>query len=78
MFAYELELAGRRAQSPAGRVDDLPVEDDYSEDSFPEEDPDGDQAWHCLEMVAANELLGESRRHTRRLYRELECTVPSV
>ena len=51
------------------------VEDDYSEDSFPDEDRDGDLAWRCQEMIAAGQLLGEVRRWAKRPHRESECAA---
>jgi hypothetical protein len=51
------------------------VEDDYSEDSFPDEDRDGDLAWRCQEMIAAGQLLGEVCRWAKRPHRESECAA---
>ncbi|MCC6363070.1 MAG: hypothetical protein IT165_06065 [Bryobacterales bacterium] len=74
MFAFELSQADIRAQSPVGRLADLPIEDDYSEESFPDEDRDGDLAWRAQEAVAASEL----RKWAKRPYREPGCVVQNA
>ena len=78
MFNSELASFESRIMSPLRRSADEPVEDDYSEDSFPDDDPDGDLAWRAQEMVAAGQLLREARRWAKRATREPECAVPSV
>lgn len=78
MFAFELNQADTRAQSSIGRLADLPVEDDYTEESFPDEDHDGDLAWRAQEMLAASQLIRETRKWAKRPYREPGCAVPSA
>lgn len=78
MFAFELSQVDIRAQSPVGRVADLPIEDDYSEESFPDEDRDGDLAWRAQEAVAASQMLREVRKWAKRPYREPECAVQNA
>ena len=78
MFAFELSAFESRLQSPLRRLADAPVEDDYSEESFPDEDPDGDLAWRAQELVTAGQLLREARRWAKRPHREPECAVPSA
>lgn len=78
MFGFELDQAEARAQSPVERTDEGPVEDDYSEESFPDEDPNGDLAWRCQEMIVASQMLREVRRWAKRPHREFECAAPSA
>jgi hypothetical protein len=78
VLAFELDQAAASLQSPVRRAAREPVEDDYSEESFPDEDRDGDLAWRAQEMVAASRTLSEARRWAKRPYREAECAVPSA
>lgn len=78
MFAFELSSMEGRMLSPLRRVADEPVEDDYSEESFPDEDPDGDVAWRAQELVAAGQLLREASRWAKQPHREPECAAPSA
>ena len=66
MFSSELSAMEGRMLSPLRRLADEPVEDNYSEDSFPDDDPDGDLAWRAQEVVAAGQLLREARRWAKR------------
>ncbi len=78
MFEPELSMLEGCIRSPLRRVADEPVEDDYSEDSFPDEDPDGDLEWRAREVIAAGQLLREARRWAKRPYREPECAAQSA
>ena len=78
MFASELEQIACRMSSPIRIVANLPVEDDYTEESFPDEDRDGDQAWRCQEKIAADQMLREARLWAKRPYREVECPAPNA
>ena len=78
MFARELATFENRMRSPLRRAADEPEEDDYSEESFPDDDRDGDMAWRCQEILAAGQLTREARRWAKRPYRELECAVQSA
>ena len=71
MSAFHLNQVAATLQ----RAAQAQVEDDYSEDSFPDEDRDGDLAWRCQEMIAAGQLLGEVRRWAKRPHRESECAA---
>lgn len=78
MFSFELPAFESRMQSPLRRLADAPVEDDYSEESFPDEDRDGDLTWRAQEMIAASQLLREARRWAKRPHRESECAAPNA
>ena len=78
MFAFELDQAAGRMTSRIRCAAQEPVEDNYSEESFPDEDPDGDLAWRCQEMVAASQMLRETRRWAKRPYKEPECAALSA
>ncbi len=78
MFASDLAALETRMMSPLRRAADEPVEDDYSEESFPDDDPDGDLGWRCQEIIAAGQLLREARRWAKRPHREPACAALSV
>jgi hypothetical protein len=73
MLAFELDQAAGKMQLLGQYAGQEPVEDDYSEESFPEEDRNGDLAWRCQEMLAAGQLLRDARRWAKRPHREPEC-----
>jgi len=75
MFAYELDQAAGRMASRIRRAAQEPAEDSYLEESFPDEDRDGDLAWRCQEMIAAGQMLRETRRWAKRPYREPGCAA---
>ena len=66
MFAFELAEVENRMQSPLRRAADTPVEDDYSEESFPDEDETSDLAWRYQQMLAADRLRIEARLWAKR------------
>lgn len=78
MLACELAVLETRMMPPTRRAADEPVEDDYSEESFPDDGRDGDLAWRCQEIIAAGQLLREARRWAKRPHREPECAALSV
>ena len=75
MFAFEIPAFEYQMQSRLRHLAVAPVEDDYSEESFPDQDRDGDLAWRCQEMIAAGQLLGEVRRWAKRPNRESKCAA---
>jgi hypothetical protein len=78
VFVFELSQIEKRMQSRHRRVANTPVEDDYSEDSFPDEDGDGDLAWRQQQMLVAAQLRMEADTRAKCPHRDVECAVLSV
>lgn len=78
VFVVELAQMEDRMLSPFHRAANMPVEDDYSEDSFPDEDRDGDLAWRQQQMLVASQLRLEAGAWAKCPHRDVECSVLSV
>lgn len=78
MFAFELEQVAGRLQSANGRSAHEPIEDDYSEDSRPDDDLIRDAMWSSRELLAVDQMRREARRWAKCPHREFECAAQNA
>jgi len=78
MFAFELNQVAGRLQSPNGRATQQPIEDDYSEESRPDDDLIPDALWCSRELLAVDQMRREARRWAKCPHREFECAAPNA
>lgn len=78
MFVFELSQIENRMKSPHSLAANVPVEDDYSEDSFPDEDQDDNLAWREEQILVAAQLRREAGAWAKCPHRDVKCSVLSV
>ena len=78
VFAFELNQAAGRLQSPNRRAAHEPIEDDYSEESQPDDALIRDALWSSRELLAVDQMRREARRWAKCPHREFECAAPNA